>query len=521
MPETTEAPPDDTTAPSSEPPESSVPEPSTPETSEPVTSVPETSMPEDSLPAEPEDSVPSTEAPMVADMALTALSAPAPTCSLSVFVRPGARFGAACVETRLRQLGYSTGPIGDNLFDTASVAALRQFQADEGITAHGIADHGTLAHLGLWNPPGAAPSCRVNLTVRGGMSAGVACVETRLRQLGLYTGSIGGALDAPGQNAIAWFQHSAGLPVTYVADPATLVKLGVWSAPNMVLCWVSTPVRLNSTVGAQCVEHRLRQLGVRTQAADGTFDSAATAQIRQVQVSAGIPLSYVADKATLQAMGLWREPPTVVCRVSTTVRPTSAVGSRCVETRLQQLGFSTGPADDYFDTQSAIALERYQFNVGLPVNHIADKVVLQSLGIWTPPNPYPVPANSGTGRRIVYSRPQQRIWLVNEDGSIYNTHRVSGRLYEPYAGTYYVYSRSMYTYSANDPSVRWRYMVRFTYGPDGGRIGFHEIPNRNGVPLQTAEQLGLPLSGGCVRQTTADAIIVWNWAPIGTKVVVL
>jgi lipoprotein-anchoring transpeptidase ErfK/SrfK len=63
--------------------------------------------------------------------------------------------------------------------------------------------------------------------------------------------------------------------------------------------------------------------------------------------------------------------------------------------------------------------------------------------------------------------------------------------------------------------------VRFAYGPGGGRIGFHEIPNRNGVPLQSAEQLGLPLSGGCVRQSTSDALWVWNWAYIGTKVVVL
>jgi hypothetical protein len=64
-------------------------------------------------------------------------------------------------------------------------------------------------------------------------------------------------------------------------------------------------------------------------------------------------------------------------------------------------------------------------------------------------------------------------------------------------------------------------MVRFAYGPGGGRIGFHEIPNKNGVPLQSYAQLGQPLSGGCVRQTTADAIWMWNWAGIGTTVVVL
>jgi len=121
----------------------------------------------------------------------------------------------------------------------------------------------------------------------------------------------------------------------------------------------------------------------------------------------------------------------------------------------------------------------------------------------------------------VYSRAAQRVWAVEADGTVVKTHRVSGRLHEPYAGTYRVYSRSMYTYSTENPNVKWRYMVRFAYGPGGGRIGFHEIPNKNGVPMQSEAQLGQPLSGGCVRQSTADAQWMWNWAGIGTTVVVL
>ena len=38
---------------------------------------------------------------------------------------------------------------------------------------------------------------------------------------------------------------------------------------------------------------------------------------------------------------------------------------------------------------------------------------------------------------------------------------------------------------------------------------------------QTEEKLGAPLSGGCVRQGTDDAILMWDWAQIGTVVVVL
>jgi peptidoglycan hydrolase-like protein with peptidoglycan-binding domain len=286
---------------------------------------------------------------------------------------------------------------------------------------------------------------------------------------------------------------------------------------------VSVPVRPNASIGAKCVEIRLRQLGLRILPADNRFDGDGVRALQQFQASVGLPATGVADQATLAALKLWRQPPTSSCKVSVTVRPASTIGARCVESRLWHLGITPGTVDDYFDGASALALARFQYAVGLPMTNIADKATLQAMGIWQdpPPNPHPVPANSGTGRRIVYSRAQQRIWAVNADGTIAKTHRVSGRMFEPYAGTYHVYSRSMYTYSANNPAIRWRYMVRFAYGPGGGRIGFHEIPNRNGVPLQSYEQLGLPLSGGCVRQTTADALWIWNWAPIGTKVVVL
>ena len=138
--------------------------------------------------------------------------------------------------------------------------------------------------------------------------------------------------------------------------------------------------------------------------------------------------------------------------------------------------------------------------------------------------PDALPANSGSGRRAVYSKHLQRVWTVEENGAVSKTHRVSGRLTwnQPLPGTYHVFSKSMYTCNIKNPAICWRYMVRFAKGGDeGDNIGFHEIPKKNGVPVQTVAQLGQPLSGGCVRQATSDAIYMWNWAPVGTKVVVL
>src|SRR5215213_11341862 len=131
-----------------------------------------------------------------------------------------------------------------------------------------------------------------------------------------------------------------------------------------------------------------------------------------------------------------------------------------------------------------------------------------------------VPARSGSGRRIVYHRAQQQVWVIDAKGRVVNTHRVSGRLHEPAAGTYRVFSRSRATYASDNPTVTWNYMVRFAKGPRGGNIGFHEIPTQHGRPVQSTAQLGQPLSAGCVRQSHADALWIWNWAGVGTKVVV-
>jgi len=143
----------------------------------------------------------------------------------------------------------------------------------------------------------------------------------------------------------------------------------------------------------------------------------------------------------------------------------------------------------------------------------------------TLPPGWELPAASGTGRRVVYSKSRQKVWAVEADGTVAKYHRVSGRLTwnMPLPGTYTVWSRSAYTCAIQNPDICWRYMVRFAWGPQGGNIGLHEIPTdlSTGYRLQSDSQLGLALSGGCVRQSTSDAIWMWNWAPLGTKVVVV
>jgi lipoprotein-anchoring transpeptidase ErfK/SrfK len=130
-----------------------------------------------------------------------------------------------------------------------------------------------------------------------------------------------------------------------------------------------------------------------------------------------------------------------------------------------------------------------------------------------------LPADSGEGRRVVFSEGQQRVWLVGAGDRMRHTYLVSGSVYDNLdPGTYSVYSRSEQAWGIDD-SGSMKYFVRFAHG-DNAAIGFHDIPIDDGEPVQTVQELGTPLSHGCIRQRRADAKLMWAFAPVGTKVVV-
>lgn len=131
-----------------------------------------------------------------------------------------------------------------------------------------------------------------------------------------------------------------------------------------------------------------------------------------------------------------------------------------------------------------------------------------------------LPAGTGEGRRVVFSESAQRVWLVGEGERVQRTYLVSGSVYDNLdPGAFEVYSRSERAWGIEDSgSMKW--FVRFAYGDTGAGIGFHDIPVDEGAKVQTPALLGTPTSHGCIRQRTRDALAMWEFAPVGTSVVV-
>lgn len=224
----------------------------------------------------------------------------------------------------------------------------------------------------------------------------------------------------------------------------------------------------------------------------------------------------------------------------------------CLQEALITSGYLSGPPSGRYDNATAAAVTRLQEERELFVDGLAGRETALSLGIWpeeptnvirTPPPPPgavdllgfplssvatsgpdapPLPPNSGSGRRLVFERFGQRVWAVDENETVIRSWLVSGSKYNNETpGTHKVYSRSEVSTAWNGKAYLYK-MVRWLK-TDIGAIGFHALPVRvsdNSV-YQTEEELGTRLSGGCQRQANLDADFTWEFAQIGTTVVVI
>ncbi|MEW1718632.1 hypothetical protein [Streptomyces sp. NPDC093109] len=127
-------------------------------------------------------------------------------------------------------------------------------------------------------------------------------------------------------------------------------------------------------------------------------------------------------------------------------------------------------------------------------------------------NPRALPADSGTGERVVYALGERRVWLVAEGGRQERTFAVVPSTVSPAAGSYTVSSRSG-SVTGSD-GVRIEHVVRFT-SVEEVVIGFSSaVDGKTAVPDPS-------LKTGGVRMKRADGNAMWRFATVGTRVVVV
>ena len=262
----------------------------------------------------------------------------------------------------------------------------------------------------------------------------------------------------------------------------------------------------------------------------------------------------VAAEAGMSPQGDLVEAVAEDCVIESTKLALSDTGTdvQCLQQGLINAGYTDVQVTGTFDAATYTAVERLQTERDLFVDGVVGRETAMSIGVWpdeqsfvtrTPPPPAgaedswgfplssvssvgadapPLPANSGSGKRVVYERRGQRVWAVDENEQIVRSWLVSGSKYgNEQPGTHEVYSRSEES-SAWNFQAKLPLMIRYQKTAIGA-IGFHGIPTHvsDGSPYQTEAELGTRLSGGCQRQANPDAAFLWAFAPVGTKVVVI
>ncbi|MFD3512760.1 hypothetical protein [Streptomyces sp. NPDC058657] len=149
----------------------------------------------------------------------------------------------------------------------------------------------------------------------------------------------------------------------------------------------------------------------------------------------------------------------------------------------------------------------------------ASPTVPQGKGKTAKPSPLALPANSGTGTRVVYSLSGKRVWLVDTEAPAAArqkppTYPVAPSAVSPAPDTYRVSTRSLKVTGSDGKPVE--HVVRFT-SVDGVTVGFSAAVDGTMPGPGASPQEGT----GAVRMTRADANRMWEFATVNVKVVVV
>ena len=185
----------------------------------------------------------------------------------------------------------------------------------------------------------------------------------------------------------------------------------------------------DANASVSCIQQALITKGLLGGTASGTFDSATQEAVRKLQGSdPNMFVDGVVGRETALALGVWPDEAALVVHT-----PAPAAGSKD------------------------------------PTGHTLSPVA--STGSNAPA----LPENSGSGRRLVYSRTGQRVWAVDSDGTILRSWLVSGSKYNnEQPGAHKVYSKSPQSTAWNGKAIL-PMMVRYQKTSIGA-IGFHGIP---------------------------------------------
>lgn len=293
--------------------------------------------------------------------------------------------GSSGTEVRYLQqnligLGYLTGT-ADGSYGPRTVKAVRQFQADFGLSVDGKAGNATQTAVR-------------NAIVR---------LQVELKRAGFAPGSADGHFGSKTRTALKKYQSDRGLKVIGVADEKTWFRINGGSGGMRA---GATVPRGSAGSQVRYLQQALIGLGYLSGSADGKYGSQTTEAVRDYQRAYGLRADGSAGPDTM-----------------TSLRNTVST----LQSDLSRKGWYSGSIDGVYGNGTRSAVKGYQQNVGVSATGVAGSRTMQKLYGYSL-------SGSDSGEKQTYKTwidsqyqngDNRKIWYDNA-GRKYTTVSVSG-----------------------------------------------------------------------------------------------
>ena len=281
------------------------------------------------------------------------------------------------LQTKLKKLGYYDGTV-DSTFGSGTYAAVRAFQKKYNLTADGVAGSETLKKLDSAYKN--ADSDKDDDSLRMGDSgSAVKDLQTKLKKLGYYDGTVDSTFGSGTYAAVKAFQKKYNLTADGVAGSETLKKLDS-AYKNADSDKDDDSLRKGATGSAvKDLQTKLKKLGFYNAYVDGSYGDTTVAAVKAFQKKYNLTADGVAGSETLKKLDTAYKNADSDKDDGSLRKGATGSAVKDLQTKLKKLGFYNASIDgDYGDTTVA-AVKAFQKKYNLTADGVAGSETLKKL----------------------------------------------------------------------------------------------------------------------------------------------
>lgn len=326
------------------------------------------------------------------------------------------------LQQNLTTLGYYWAEITGS-YGSKTEAAVKTFQQRNNLTADGVAGSKTLNAIaaaverkgGSSSSSGSSYASGTTMKLNS-QGASVTQLQTDLKQLGYYYGSITGNFGEKTEEAVKDFQKAKGLYADGVAGGSTLTAIEkAIAAAGGSTSSSSTGLKVGST-GDKVIalQQDLTALGYYYGDISGHYGSLTQTAVKKFQKAKGITQDGIAGTTTLNAISKALGGSSGSSGTTALREGSSGTAVKELQTMLKELSYYYGELTGNFGTLTTRAVRKFQDDNNLTVDGIAGTKTLNLLRSKTNR-----PTEPGSGSGSITSSSVARddsYFLINKDG---------------------------------------------------------------------------------------------------------